>query len=81
MKKITESISPDLAAALTSSANAEMLEAAVGAMSPYAIAGNESVADVTNRLLRGTPLEGILENAWKNFASGTPQETETHTKD
>lgn len=81
VKKITESISPDLVAALTSSANAEMLEAAVGAMSPYAIAGNESVADVTNRLLRGTPLEGILENAWKNFASGTPQETETHTED
>lgn len=61
VKSIIESIGPDLVAALTSSANANMLGAVTEAMSPLAIANGESVADVTNKLLRGTPLEGVIE--------------------
>lgn len=60
VKSIMESISEDLIAALTTSSNEAMLETVTKAMSPYAIANNESVSDVTNRLLRGTTLEGIL---------------------
>ena len=60
VKSIMESISEDLVAALTTSSNEAMLETVTKSMSPYAIANNESVSDVTNRLLRGTTLEGIL---------------------
>ena len=61
VKSIMESISEDLVAALTTSSNEAMLETVTKSMSPYAIANNESVSDVTNRLLRGTTLEGILD--------------------
>lgn len=62
VNKIVEAIGPDLVAALTSRANADMMEAVSGAMSPVAIAKGESVADVVNKLLRGTSLEGVLES-------------------
>lgn len=62
VKQIVESISPDLVAALTTKANAQLLSDATQAMSPYAIAGNESVADTVNKLMRGTSLEGIINN-------------------
>ena len=58
---IMKSISPDLIAALTSKANAAMMETVTKSMSPYAIAGGESIADVTDKLLRGTTLEGVLQ--------------------
>lgn len=61
IKSIMESISPDLVAALNATANADMLETVTKAMSPYAIAKGESVAEVTNKLLRGTSLENILD--------------------
>ena len=61
VKSIMESISPDLVAALTAKSNNEMLETVTASMSPYAMARGESVAEVTNKLLRGTSLEGILE--------------------
>jgi major vault protein len=61
VKSIMASISPDLVAALTTKANNEMLETVTASMSPYAIAQGESVSEVTNRLLRGTSLEGLLE--------------------
>lgn len=57
---------PDLVAALTSTSNASMLETVTKSMAPYAIArGNESVAEVTDRLLRGTNLEKLIENLGK----------------
>lgn len=61
MEKIFGAISEDLVAALTSNANANMLTAVATAMGPYAIAKDTSVADVTNLLLRGTPLDSILK--------------------
>lgn len=61
IKKVVESISPDLIASMTSSSNAEILKAVTESMSPYAMANGESVADVTNKLLRGTSLEGLIE--------------------
>lgn len=63
---IMESISPDLIAAMTSKANADMLETATKAVSPYVLAGaGESVSDVTNKLLRGTSLEGVIDGLMK----------------
>ena len=62
VKTIMESIDEELIAALTSNANANMLETVTEAMAPYAIANGESVAEVTNKLLRGTTLEGVIDN-------------------
>lgn len=66
IKEIMSSIDPALIAALTSKANADMLATTTKAMSPLAIANNESVAETTNRLLRGTSLEGIIEKIGQN---------------
>lgn len=65
IKQIVSAISPDLIAALTTKANANLLETATEHMSAYAIANGESVADTVNRLMRGTSLEGIIESATK----------------
>lgn len=62
IKTIVESIGPDLVAALTARANADILDSATKHMSPYAIAKNEAVADTINTLLRGTTLENVVEN-------------------
>lgn len=65
---VFNSISPDLAAALTSKANAQVLVEVSKAVSPYAIAhGGESVADVTNKLLRGTSLEQVINQISNNI--------------
>lgn len=62
VKKVIDSISPELIASMTSSANAELMQTVAQAMSPYAMATGESVSDVTNKLLRGTSLEGLIES-------------------
>lgn len=61
VKEIVDSISPDLVAALTTKANAELLTEATKNMSPLSIARGESVADTLNTLLRGTTLEKIVD--------------------
>lgn len=66
VKKVIDSISPDLIAALQSSSNADMLVKVAESIAPYALAGNdESVADVVNKLTRGTSLEGLLDKVVK----------------
>lgn len=61
VKTIMESISEDLVAAMNASSNAEMLSTVTKSVAPYAMARNESVSDFTNKLLRGTSLEGVIE--------------------
>ena len=61
IEKIMASITPDLVAALSTKANADLLTTATQNMSPIAIAKGESVADTVNTLLRGTSLEGVIE--------------------
>ena len=61
LKKVMDSISPEMIASMTSRANAEMISTVTSSMSPVAIANGESVADVTNKLLRGTSLEKMIE--------------------
>ena len=63
--RIMESISEDLIAALSSKSNADMLSAVTEAMAPYALAKNESIAEVTDKLLNGTTLEGVITQALK----------------
>ena len=60
--KIMASIGPDLTAALNAQANSEIMNGIGKAVSPYAIARDESVAETVNTLLRGTSLEGTLRN-------------------
>ena len=66
--KIMESVSPDLIASMTSKANVDLMKSVTANMSPIAIANGESVADTTNKLLRGTPIEGILQNLEKKIS-------------
>ena len=59
--KIMTAIQPELVAAMTTKANAEMTEAIAKSLSPYALANNdESASDVVNKLLRGLPLENVI---------------------
>lgn len=60
VRTVMESISDDLIASMTSSANAELLQSLATNISPLAIAKGESVADVTNTLLRGTSMENAV---------------------
>ena len=68
VEKIMASIAPELVAAMTSTSNAQLMETVAKAMSPVAMARGESVAETTNLLLRGTPLEGIIKDAVKKSA-------------
>ena len=58
--KIMSSIGPDLVAAMNAKSNADMTVAISEAMAPYALAKGESVAEVVNKLLRGTSLEETI---------------------
>lgn len=60
--KIMGSIAPGLIEAMTTKSNEDMLAAVTEAMAPYAIAKGESIAQTVNTLLRGTSLEGIIED-------------------
>ena len=57
VEKVIKAISPDLIAALKTSAQNDMIRGIAENLSPYALAGgSESAADVVNKLLRGTGL-------------------------
>ena len=62
VKSIVSAVSPDLIAALSTKSNEDLLAAVTQSMAPYAIAKGESVPDVVNKLLRGTSLEGLIED-------------------
>lgn len=66
VKEIMASVSPELVAALSTKANAELLTEATKNMSPYAIARGASVADTVDVLMRGTSLEGVLTDIAKS---------------
>ena len=70
IKEIITAISPELTAALTAKANADILSEATRNMSAYSIAKGESVADTINTLLRGTTLESALKTM-KEAKEGT----------
>ena len=61
MKEVMAAVGPDLAAAMTSSQNEAMVRAIASAVSPYAMANGDSVADAVNTLLRGSSLEDIVK--------------------
>jgi major vault protein len=60
--KMFAAISPDLVAAMESSANAQIMSGLGQAIAPYALAKGESAAEAINTLLRGTSLEKTLKN-------------------
>ena len=60
VSSIMMSIGPDLVAAMNSKSNADMTVAISEALAPYALAKGESVAEVVNKLLRGTSLEDAV---------------------
>lgn len=65
MVDVLTAIGPDLAAAMTSDQNEAMVRAIATAVSPYAVARGESVAEAVNTLLRGSSLEEIVNSIRK----------------
>ena len=61
-------VSPDLIAALQAFSDRALVEKVSASMSPLAILGGSSVAEVIQKLLRGTPLENTLED-WTTDSS------------
>ena len=62
VKKVVDSIGPELVAAINSSSQSEMVKEIVKSLSPYALAsGDESVADVVDKLFRGSGLNGFVD--------------------
>lgn len=59
--EMLNAIQPGFIEALQGSANAELVNGIGNAISPYAIANGESVADAVTTLLRGTSLEKTLK--------------------
>ena len=59
---IMQSISPDLTAALSAKANADIMNGLGNAISPYALAKDGNIADAINTILRGTSLEKTFKN-------------------
>jgi major vault protein len=69
----TKAITPDFIAALQAFADKHLLEKVSETMSPLAILGGESVADVFARLLEGTKLESVFLNMGSDALSILPQ--------
>ena len=63
MQTVLQALGPDLAAALNSTANENVLKAIAESIAPYAIARGESVASAVNTLVRGSSLEELLSKA------------------
>ena len=63
--KVMESIQPELVAALEAKANVDLANGIGAAVAPYALAEDESAADVVNKILRGMPFEDVLKNIGK----------------
>lgn len=61
VERIMKSITPGLVEALTAKANADLAVDFGSAIAPYALAKDESAADVVNTLLRGSSLENIVK--------------------
>ena len=58
IKKLIDSVSPDLVAAIQNASKSDMVKEIAQSLSPYALASeSESVSDVVNKLLRGTGLD------------------------
>lgn len=66
MKVVLSALGPELAAALNNSNNRETIKAIANAISPYALANGDNVADAVNTMLRGTTLEEIVTPLIKN---------------
>jgi len=57
-----QAVSPDLVAALQAFADKALAERVAQSMSPLAILGGKSIADVFSNLLKGTVLGNVLQN-------------------
>lgn len=69
LSQLIATISPDLIAALGSKANSDLANTILSAVGPYAIAGpNESIADVTTKLLHDTRFENSLKTILTTIA-------------
>ena len=61
VSRIMSAVAPELVAAMTSNANADLTKAIAESLAPYALAGeNETTADVVDKLMRGTPMKDFL---------------------
>lgn len=61
VKNIMKSIQPGLIEALAANGNVELMKTIADGIAPYALTKDESSADVIDRLMHGTTLEGIIK--------------------
>lgn len=66
MKVVLSALGPDLAAALNNANNRETIQAIATAISPYALASGDNVADAVSTMLRGTTLEEVVTSLTQN---------------
>ena len=60
VKNIMKSIQPGLIEALAANGNVELMKTIADGIAPYALTKGESSADVVDRLMHGTTLEGLI---------------------
>lgn len=60
--KMLGAVQPGLIEAINANTQSELVTGIGSAVSPYAMASGESVADTVSTLLRGSKLEGVLKN-------------------
>lgn len=60
VKNIMKSIQPGLIEALAANGNVELMKTIADGIAPYALTKGESSADVIDRLMHGTTLEGLI---------------------
>ena len=65
----TKSVTPELIAALQAFGDKALVEKMAEAMSPMALLGGESVADILGKLLKGTGLESVVSGVAGGLAS------------
>ena len=64
--KVMSAIGPELAAAMESRGNKEIVSDIASAIAPYAIAKGESLSSAVNTMVRGTTMENVLESFRKD---------------
>lgn len=75
----TESVTPEMIAALQAFGDKDLVEKAAKAMAPLAIFGGTSIIDALNKLLEGTPLKPVLESLKTHARDGNPQRGTEHS--
>ena len=77
----SEAVSPKLIAALQAFADKSLAEKMAKSMSPLAILGGKSVAQVFSNMLKGTKLANVLESSMNGLPDGDENDDITNNEE